>query len=331
MEQSETKKKEKVRAMQNRKSSMENQELTFKPKINKYGNLYNRSFVDSSSKRLDKEEKLRLKQLAKKKKEDEEIKKYCTFKPKINRSGKSANRSIKDMYNWKKELDFKMMLKQEEKEIVHQRDHTFSPAINRNFRKQSREQYGNAGERLYAIHKIKTEEKKQKQSVSRSKKQDREYYSSYKKSFKGFNSHYDEEDIIYGKSINCDSETRYKTNSRKRDGSKGNGYGFMNNSNYRPSHEIFNTKLDNEEDMYHSYNTEWETDKDFTKSSAKKQTNKLRESVNGDTGSKMYDSKQKGKPNRKKYYNVKKDKKLKISDLKSYQDEFRDLQDYVEQ
>lgn len=325
-----TKKKDKIRAMQNRKSSVEDQELTFKPKINKYGNLYSRSFIDSNSKRLDKEEKLRLKQLAKKKKEDEELKKYCTFKPKINKSGRSPNRSVSDMYNWQKELDYKMMLRQEEKEIIHQRDHTFSPAINRNFRKQSRDSYKNVGERLYAMHKIKTKEKKQKMSVSKSKNQEREFYSNQKKSFKGFNSHYDEEDIIYGKSINCDNETRYKTNSRKNDSSKGNNYVFMNNSNYRPSHEIFNTRLENESDMYESYNTEMESERDFMKSSSKKQTSKVGNSTNDESGSRTSEGRFKSKPGRKKYYNVKKDKKLKISDLKNYQKDFKDLQDYVE-
>lgn len=152
----------KINNLKDEKVMQEVQEATFKPRINRGSRVYHKNIMEASNYHLhSKEERLKQKQQMLKEKKDEEYVEHCTFKPKIN-NGRIQKRSINDLYTWQEEQKLKKKRIEQEYEVEQGKVASFTPTINTNYQKKQRDKYENVGERLYAIHKVKNEEKEKR-------------------------------------------------------------------------------------------------------------------------------------------------------------------------
>ena len=311
----------KLNALKSEKLMVEEKELTFKPKINKGKDSRARNFFDyADCRQMNREEKRRLKEIESKRREEEEEAKNCTFKPKIKEVEHIPQRSIADLYKWKNDLEYKKMKIQKKKEDALQKEHTFAPQINKNYQKKQIGEFNNAGERLYAIHNAKQKERLSRRKISG---------TSVKKLGKkrtvenpidlGENSQENSltmsRDELMGFTQNPNKKSTNKKKKQER-------------VNFRPADEIFNADYD---DKPYSTNKLEKTDEHLKLSSTNFMT-KNRKKIK-ETEKKIRRDKEELKKrvsrskSGKKYYNAKKDKKVKIAELKSYVDDIADLKD----
>ena len=337
----------KINIIKTKKKQEEKEMMTFKPHINLNNVNVSKSFIDESAVNLTaKEEKIRRLQLEKQMQEEKLLQKECTFKPNIKRKAKDAPRSLNDLYTWKEQLEMKKNQNKQDREEELKKEYTFTPSINKGLNNKRDSTYENPGDRLYAIHKIKMNDKlatnekdpktidyplniKRMNVVSQSLKQNSDVYSRRSINTSANNSYANES---YKAKIRPENVKEIPSNNRNT--SPRPSQKHMNRVNQKPMARLFDVEENKSiSNISRNTNDQFKINKQSLNRSASKNfmeenLKRLKEEERLKKELKLAKEKEKNQTQKKKYYNAKKDKKLKLNDLEDIVNDVNEIGSY---
>lgn len=333
------------------KKALEQKEATpFRPKINTSvpNTSNNRSFIDQSGiSMITKEEKLRLLQQEKQEKEEEQLRKECTFKPRIRKLPNEPQRSLNDLYKWKERMDTKMIQNKHERDKEMKKVYTFSPNINRIASERRDEEYENPGDRLYSRHQIKMGEKSYNGGHndrfidhSQNKRVAYQHSQKYRQSSRNVSRRSSNTSANNSRISDIERKKAENTNNvcraSNRDITPKIKAKFSSNVNQRPSSRLFDAnenkpRLDNSGISKDNLNIKKLSIKRTPSPNfIEKNVRKIRDEEASMRELKIAKEKESNKTQKRKYYNSKKDMKVKLGNLENMVRDMSDIEDYFD-
>lgn len=337
----------KISIAKTKKNMEENDVMTFKPRINPNSANISKGLLDQSNfSVVNKDDRIKMLQQEKEQKEEELIKKECTFKPSINKGHNNGPRSLNDLYKWKEKMEHKMKQTKKEKEKEMKKEYTFVPNINKNGKERRDLEYDHSGARLYAIHMMKMDEK----SINNERSQRVIDYSQHKKQ-KNMAHHsfrQNSRDISRRSSNTSANNTRVGDIGHKkavsgkkvwpasnRDITPKIQSKFMSNVT-KPMNKLFaveenysgldNSGISKEKLKIKKLSLKRSQSKNFVEENVRK----LREEEKMRKDMKIAKEKETNKTQKRKYYNSKKDMKIKLNNLENIIKDVSDIESYFD-
>lgn len=334
----------KINIIKTKKNLEEREQMTFTPNINPKSANMGKNGLDVNAVDLRaKEEKIKHLQMEKQQKEEEKLKKECTFKPSINKIENDKPRSLNDLYKWKERMEVKINKTKNERENEMKKEYTFSPNINKSFNDRRDQGYENPGDRLYAIHKVKLNDKAYQQtkvermgdnvkranlkSVSRSFRQGSREPSRHSANTSFNNSRvsepYRKSNLKGGEKVRLSSSRDITPKIQAR---------FSSNMVSKPTPKLFNanknsSQLDNSGISKDKLNIKKVSLKrSASKNFMEENVRKLREEERVRKEQKI--AKETNKTQKRKYYNAKKDSKIRLGNLESIVKDMSEIESY---